>query len=82
MTGELLKIAGQCDGVPPRHGHAGAAGGLRAHLGPQGRAHSGRRRRRWVRKQFPDFRFMAEVYWDLEWALQQQSFDYAYDKHL
>src|SRR6185436_14460566 len=30
----------------------------------------------------PDFLFMAEVYWDLEWTLQQQGFDYAYDKRL
>ena len=25
---------------------------------------------------------MAEVYWDLEWTLQQQGFSYAYDKRL
>jgi hypothetical protein len=25
---------------------------------------------------------MAEVYWDQEWTLQQQGFDYAYDKRL
>jgi len=25
---------------------------------------------------------MAEVYWDLEWTMQQQGFDYAYDKRL
>ena len=25
---------------------------------------------------------MAEAYWDLEWALQQQGFDYCYDKKL
>jgi hypothetical protein len=25
---------------------------------------------------------MAEVYWDMEWELQQQGFDYAYDKRL
>ncbi|HOI57700.1 MULTISPECIES: alpha-amylase family glycosyl hydrolase [unclassified Methanoculleus] len=30
----------------------------------------------------PDFVFMAEVYWDLEWTLQQQGFDYTYDKRL
>jgi len=28
------------------------------------------------------FLFMAEVYWDLEWTLQQQGFDYTYDKRL
>ena len=25
---------------------------------------------------------MAEVYWDLEWTLQQQGFNYTYDKRL
>jgi glycosidase len=33
-----------------------------------------------VREQYPDFLFMAEAYWDLEYALQQQGFDYTYDK--
>lgn len=35
-----------------------------------------------VRSQHPGFCFMAEVYWDMEWTLQQQGFDYAYDKRL
>ncbi len=35
-----------------------------------------------VRSFLPGFVFMAEVYWDLEWALQQQGFDYTYDKRL
>jgi glycosidase len=35
-----------------------------------------------VRDQHPDFCFMAEVYWDLEFTLQQQGFDYTYDKRL
>ncbi|MEW6077897.1 MAG: alpha-amylase family glycosyl hydrolase [Thermodesulfobacteriota bacterium] len=35
-----------------------------------------------VRKDRPDFLFMAEAYWDLEWELQQQGFDYCYDKRL
>ncbi len=35
-----------------------------------------------VRSRRPDFVFMAEVYWDLEWTLQQQGFDYTYDKRL
>jgi len=35
-----------------------------------------------IRDKFPDFCFMAEVYWDLEWTLQQQGFDYTYDKRL
>jgi glycosidase len=33
-----------------------------------------------VRDHAPGFTFMAEVYWDLEWTLQQQGFDYTYDK--
>jgi hypothetical protein len=35
-----------------------------------------------VREKLPGFLFMAEVYWDMEWALQQQGFDYTYDKRL
>ena len=35
-----------------------------------------------VRRDHPNFLFMAEVYWDLEWNLQQQGFDYTYDKRL
>src|SRR4051812_17911257 len=30
----------------------------------------------------PEFTLMAEVYWDLEWALQQQGFGFTYDKRL
>ena len=35
-----------------------------------------------VRRMRSDFCFMAEVYWDLEWTLQQQGFDLTYDKRL
>jgi hypothetical protein len=35
-----------------------------------------------VRERKPDFTFMAEVYWDLEWTMLQLGFDYAYDKRL
>lgn len=35
-----------------------------------------------VRRAVPDFCFLAEVYWDMEWTLQQQGFDYTYDKRL
>jgi hypothetical protein len=35
-----------------------------------------------VRGEHQDFVFMAEVYWDLEWTLQLEGFDYAYDKRL
>lgn len=35
-----------------------------------------------VKGRFPEFTFLAEAYWDLEWALQQQGFDFCYDKRL
>ncbi len=35
-----------------------------------------------VHARYPAFTFMAEVYWDLEWTLQQQGFAYCYDKRL
>jgi hypothetical protein len=81
MIGELQKIAGQCDG-------------LRCDMAmlilPEVFERTWGRKPApfWllaiqrVRKQAPDFCFMAEVYWDLEWTLQQQGFDYTYDKRL
>ena len=35
-----------------------------------------------VKRKYPDFLFMAEAYWDLEWELQQQGFNFCYDKKL
>jgi hypothetical protein len=35
-----------------------------------------------VRETHPGFIFVAEAYWDLEWDLLQQGFDYCYDKRL
>jgi glycosidase len=35
-----------------------------------------------TRRHHPGFVFLAEVYWDLEWELQQAGFDYTYDKVL
>ena len=35
-----------------------------------------------VKGKHPQFRFIAEAYWDLEWELQQQGFDFCYDKKL
>ena len=90
MQGELLRVADRCDGVRcdmamlilpdvfsrtwgegavPRDGSAAS--------GPFWPAAIPR-----VRAAQPGFLFMAEVYWDLEWTLQQQGFDYTYDKRL
>ncbi len=35
-----------------------------------------------IKDHYPDFVFAAEVYWDMEYELQQQGFDYTYDKRL
>jgi glycosidase len=35
-----------------------------------------------IKKEYPDFLFIAEAYWDLEWELQQKGFDFCYDKKL
>lgn len=33
-----------------------------------------------IKKKYPGFLFIAEAYWGLEWELQQQGFDFCYDK--
>jgi hypothetical protein len=35
-----------------------------------------------VKRERGDFLFLAEAYWDLEWALLERGFDFAYDKRL
>jgi 1,4-alpha-glucan branching enzyme len=35
-----------------------------------------------VKDRHPEFRFIAEAYWDLEWELLQHGFDSCYDKRL
>lgn len=35
-----------------------------------------------VKSANPNFLFIAEAYWDLEWELQQRGFDFCYDKKL
>jgi len=35
-----------------------------------------------IKKSHPGFLFIAEAYWDLEWRLQQDGFDFTYDKKL
>ncbi len=91
MRGELSRVAERCDGVrcdmamlvlpdvfrrtwggraTPRDGSATAD----QPFWPEAIAR--------VRARSPGFLFMAEVYWDLEWTLQQQGFDFTYDKRL
>jgi alpha amylase-like protein len=81
MRGELLRIAGQCDGVRCDMAMLvlpdvfERTWGRRAPLFWPNTTRA-------VRERNPGFCFMAEVYWDLEWTMQQQGFDYAYDKRL
>jgi hypothetical protein len=35
-----------------------------------------------IKRRKPEFVFVAEVYWDMEWELQQAGFTYTYDKRL
>lgn len=81
MLGELASIAGQCDGVRCD---------MAMLVLPEVFARTWGRHSDpfWttaiatVRQRYPRFVFLAEAYWDLEWTLQQQGFDYAYDKRL
>jgi Alpha amylase, catalytic domain len=81
MIGELARIAGQCDGVRCDMAMLvlpevfERTWGRRAPLFWPGATQR-------VRERVPGFCFMAEVYWDLEWTMLQQGFDYAYDKRL
>jgi glycosidase len=35
-----------------------------------------------TKRAHPDVLFLAEAYWDMEWTLQRQGFDFCYDKRL
>ena len=72
--------------APLRHGDADAQRGI-----PRTGANAPARRRGRVlaptligrtKAAHPDFLFIAEAYWDMEWTLQQQGFDLCYDKRL
>ena len=81
MIGELLKIAGQCDGVRCDMAMLVLPEVFERTWGQRAPLFWPTAIQR-VREHVPGFLFMAEVYWDLEWTLQQQGFDYAYDKRL
>ncbi len=81
MIGELLKVAGQCDGVRCDMAMLVLPDVFERTWGTRAPLFWPEATRR-VRERVPGFCFMAEVYWDLEWALQQQGFDYTYDKRL
>lgn len=81
MLGELQRIARQCDGVRCDMAMLVLPEVFERTWGIAA-APFWPRVTQAVRAQVPGFLFMAEVYWDLEWTLQQQGFDYTYDKRL
>ncbi|HXX85110.1 MAG TPA: alpha-amylase family glycosyl hydrolase [Casimicrobiaceae bacterium] len=81
MIGELTRIAGQCDGVRCDMAMLVLPDVFERTWGRRAPPFWPEATRR-VRGRFTNFRFMAEVYWDLEWTMLQQGFDYAYDKRL
>ncbi len=85
MTDALLSIAARCDGarcdmamLVTREIFLRTWGGefepTEAEFWPEAC--------RSLRAEHPDFLLLAEVYWDMEYRLLQQGFDFAYDKRL
>jgi glycosidase len=81
MIGELLSIGEQCDGVRCDMAMLVLPDVFERTWGRPAPPFWPRATEQ-VRERTPGFTFMAEVYWDLEWTLQQQGFDYTYDKRL
>ncbi len=81
MIGELLKISAQCDGVRCDMAMLVLPDVFERTWGQAAPLFWPQATQR-VREKSPGFTFMAEVYWDREWTLQQQGFDYTYDKRL
>ena len=81
MINELLWISDQCDGVRCDMAMLVLPEVFKSTWGRQSQPFWPLAIKR-VREQYPNFCFMAEVYWDLEWNLQNQGFDYTYDKRL
>ena len=86
ITATVSSIAGQCDGVRCDMAMLVLNDIFQRTWG--GRAGARPAKDYWpelitaVRATHPDFLFMAEAYWGLEWELQQQGFDFCYDKTL
>ena len=81
MIAELLKVAAKCDGVRCDMAMLVLPDVFERTWGRRAPMFWPKAIQR-VRQQTPGFCFIAEVYWDLEWIMLQQGFDYAYDKRL
>lgn len=81
MTRELLRISSQCDGLRCDMAMLVLPEIFEKTWGQRAQSF-------WpvaialVREKVPEFCFLAEVYWGMEWDLQQLGFDYTYDKQL
>lgn len=81
MAGELTKVSGQCDGVCCDMAMLVLPFVFERTWGRRAQPFW-RETVRKIRQRVPDFLFMAEVYWDLEDAMYDEGFNYAYDKRL
>lgn len=81
MIGEVKRIAGQCDGVRCDMAMLVVPEVFERTWGIRSLPFWPAVIQR-VRSLHPAFLFMAEVYWDMEWTLQQQGFNDCYDKRL
>lgn len=81
MMRELQRIAGQCDGVRCDMAMLLLPEVFERTWGKKALSFWPEAIKN-VRKKHQGFCFIAEVYWDLEWTMQQLGFDYAYDKRL
>ncbi len=81
LLGELTRIAGQCDGLRCDMAMLVLPEIFQRTWGLKADPFWPNAIQR-VREQVPEFCFLAEVYWDMEWTLQQQGFNYTYDKRL
>jgi glycosidase len=81
MIGELMRISHQCDGLRCDMAMLVLPDVFERTWGLKTPLFWPEAIRR-VREKSPKFCFMAEVYWEREWDMQQQGFDYAYDKRL
>ncbi len=81
MIAELKKISGQCDGVRCDMAILVLPDVFERTWGIKSEPFWAKAIEQ-IHKSYPEFCFMAEVYWDLEWTMQQQGFDYTYDKRL
>lgn len=90
MTDILLKLAAVCDGVRcdmamlPLNNvfHNTWLGVLNKHGFVRPNTEFWKNAIAHVKAQNPNFIFLGEAYWDLEWNLQQLGFDFTYDKRM